>query len=113
MSRRAAQPPWNQRITAAPPPRNHPATAAPPPSQEAGRLVGVVTQNIDGLHQQAGCTNVHELHGTVHRIECAGCRNGGIPERTMYTSGGERMMNKRTDDRCGWSGPSSCCNHIL
>ena len=30
----------------------------------------VVTQNIDGLHQRAGATNVVELHGTVWRVRC-------------------------------------------
>jgi len=39
----------------------------------AGRLLGVVTQNIDGLHQLAGSRNVVELHGTNRRVECMGC----------------------------------------
>lgn len=30
----------------------------------------VVTQNIDGLHQQAGSTDVVELHGNIHRTKC-------------------------------------------
>jgi NAD-dependent deacetylase len=30
----------------------------------------VVTQNIDGLHQRAGCTNVVELHGSLWRVRC-------------------------------------------
>ena len=32
-----------------------------------GKLTGVVTQNIDGLHQAAGSKEVLELHGSVHR----------------------------------------------
>jgi NAD-dependent deacetylase len=32
--------------------------------------VAIVTQNIDGLHQRAGCADVIELHGTVHRQKC-------------------------------------------
>jgi NAD-dependent deacetylase len=39
-----------------------------------GRLVGVVTQNIDGLHQMAGSRTVVELHGTNRRAECLRCR---------------------------------------
>ena len=35
--------------------------------EETGRLTGVVTQNIDGLHQAAGSRRVFELHGSVHR----------------------------------------------
>lgn len=41
--------------------------------EEEGRLRGVVTQNIDGLHQAAGSKNVLELHGSVHRNTCQGC----------------------------------------
>ena len=35
--------------------------------EREGRLLAVVTQNIDGLHQMAGSRNVLELHGSVHR----------------------------------------------
>ena len=34
----------------------------------------VITQNIDGLHQDAGSRNVLELHGSVHRNYCTKCR---------------------------------------
>jgi NAD-dependent deacetylase len=33
----------------------------------------VITQNVDGLHQQAGSSNVLELHGSVHRNRCTAC----------------------------------------
>ncbi len=33
----------------------------------------LVTQNIDGLHQAAGSTEVIELHGSIHRARCMGC----------------------------------------
>jgi NAD-dependent protein deacetylase/lipoamidase len=33
--------------------------------------VTVVTQNVDGLHQRAGSSNVHELHGTLFRTRCS------------------------------------------
>ena len=39
-----------------------------------GKLLAVVTQNIDGLHQKAGSKNVFELHGSVHRNYCVKCR---------------------------------------
>lgn len=35
--------------------------------------VVVLTQNIDGLHQKAGSTNVLELHGSIIRIKCTSC----------------------------------------
>jgi len=41
--------------------------------EEQGKEVAVVTQNIDGLHQAAGSTNVFELHGSVHRNHCPRC----------------------------------------
>lgn len=41
--------------------------------EKEGKLKAVVTQNIDGLHQAAGSTNVLELHGSVHRNTCMDC----------------------------------------
>jgi NAD-dependent protein deacetylase/lipoamidase len=41
--------------------------------EAAGRLRGVVTQNIDGLHQDAGSKRVLELHGTNRRVVCIRC----------------------------------------
>lgn len=39
-----------------------------------GHLAGVITQNIDGLHQAAGSKIVQELHGSVLRNYCTKCR---------------------------------------
>lgn len=41
--------------------------------EQAGKLLAVITQNIDGLHQQAGSRTVYELHGSVHRNTCQRC----------------------------------------
>jgi NAD-dependent deacetylase len=41
--------------------------------EQAGKLIGVVTQNIDGLHQMAGSKKVYELHGSVLRNYCERC----------------------------------------
>ncbi len=38
-----------------------------------GRLVALITQNIDGLHQEAGSRKVLELHGTNRRVVCLDC----------------------------------------
>lgn len=58
--------------------------------EKAGKLIGVVTQNIDGLHQAAGSEKVYELHGSVLRNYCTNCgkffdykyilESSGIPE---------------------------------
>lgn len=41
--------------------------------EQEGKLIGVVTQNIDGLHQKAGSRKVFELHGSVARNFCMKC----------------------------------------
>ena len=41
--------------------------------EREGKLLAVVTQNIDGLHQMAGSRVVYELHGSVHRNTCQRC----------------------------------------
>ncbi|MFG1664095.1 NAD-dependent protein deacetylase [Streptomyces sp. Y7] len=38
-----------------------------------GLLAGVITQNVDGLHQAAGSTDVVELHGSLQRVVCLSC----------------------------------------
>ena len=41
--------------------------------EEFGKLRGVVTQNIDGLHQKAGSNKVYEIHGSALRNYCLKC----------------------------------------
>jgi NAD-dependent deacetylase len=43
--------------------------------ERSGKLAGIVTQNIDGLHQRAGSSPelVIELHGSAHIIRCTNC----------------------------------------
>lgn len=43
--------------------------------ERAGRLVGITTQNTDGLHQLAGSSTelVHEIHGSMRRWRCEDC----------------------------------------
>ena len=41
--------------------------------ERSGRVRTVVTQNIDGLHQRAGSTDVIELHGTTREAACLSC----------------------------------------
>ena len=48
--------------------------------EKEGRLLAVVTQNIDGLHQAAGSQKVYELHGSIHRNYCQSCGRFYPPE---------------------------------
>lgn len=41
--------------------------------EKAGHLVAVVTQNTDGLHQDAGSRHVIELHGSGRTVQCLDC----------------------------------------
>ncbi len=43
--------------------------------ERAGQLDTLVTQNVDGLHQEAGSdpTRIVEIHGTLREVECLGC----------------------------------------
>jgi NAD-dependent deacetylase len=41
--------------------------------ERIGKLRGVITQNIDGLHQKAGSKIVYELHGSILRNNCMRC----------------------------------------
>ncbi|MGA6172623.1 NAD-dependent protein deacetylase [Streptomyces sp. NPDC012600] len=47
-----------------------------------GLLSGVITQNVDGLHQAAGSTDVVELHGGLDRVVCLYCGAVG-PRREL------------------------------
>ncbi len=41
--------------------------------EKRGNFTGVITQNIDGLHQKAGSKNVQEFHGTIYTLSCEQC----------------------------------------
>lgn len=41
--------------------------------EDKGKLKGIITQNIDGLHQKAGSKCVYELHGTIYENYCLLC----------------------------------------
>jgi len=48
--------------------------------QARGYLSGVITQNVDGLHQAAGARDVIELHGNLDRVICLNCRTTSARE---------------------------------
>ncbi len=76
----------------------HIARAAPNPGHHAvaeleqrGLLAGIITQNVDGLHQAAGARQVIELHGGLDRVVCLGC--------------GERTRREHLDQRLREANP--------
>lgn len=54
--------------------------------EKLGKLKAVITQNIDGLHQQAGNTKVYELHGSIHRNYCMNCHTFYDLKKIMSSS---------------------------
>jgi NAD-dependent SIR2 family protein deacetylase len=59
-----------RRISAARPNAGHHAVAR---LYRRGLLAGIITQNVDGLHQSAGAADVTELHGSLFRVTCLRC----------------------------------------
>jgi NAD-dependent SIR2 family protein deacetylase len=57
-------------VTGAAPNAGHRGVAA---LEQAGLVSGIITQNVDGLHQAAGAASVTELHGSLHQVVCLSC----------------------------------------
>jgi NAD-dependent SIR2 family protein deacetylase len=57
-------------IDGARPNRGHEAVAE---LERRGHVSGIITQNVDGLHQAAGAQDVVDLHGSLARVRCLGC----------------------------------------
>jgi NAD-dependent deacetylase len=69
--------------------------------ERAGKLLMVVTQNIDGLHRHAGTSHdrLVELHGTMHEVECQSCGRRDRPDSHF-----ERFRETGVPPRCGCGG---------
>ena len=63
--------------------------------EKAGKLRGVVTQNIDGLHRRAGNKLVYEVHGSVWENYCLDCNAFYGLEKMLSSEGIPRC------ERCG------------
>ena len=63
--------------------------------EAAGKLLAVVTQNIDGLHKKAGNKRVYELHGSIYENYCVDCETDYPLEKIIETDGIPRC------DKCG------------
>ena len=63
--------------------------------EQEEKLLAVITQNIDGLHQKAGSKQVYELHGSIYRNYCTVCGK-------FHTA--EFVKNCGSVPRCGCGG---------
>jgi NAD-dependent deacetylase len=82
---------WRARAThaawAAQPNAGHRALAD---FERTGKLSGIITQNIDGLHQKAGSSLVIELHGSIFGTMCLDCgATGDMDVALARVAGGE------------------------
>ena len=66
--------------------------------EKLGKLYQVITQNIDGLHQVAGISNVIELHGNTRKIYCLNCGKTYNLEETF------KKLEKELPPRCSCGG---------
>lgn len=85
---------WGARSPVEPNPGHHAIVDL----DEAGRLAGCVTQNVDGLHSAAGLpeSRLAELHGNVREVVCLGC-GASWPTETVLV----RVDAGETDPSCG------------
>ncbi|MEY2590357.1 MAG: NAD-dependent deacetylase [Acidimicrobiaceae bacterium] len=65
--------------------------------ERRGKLLALVTQNVDGLHQRAGSdpAKVIEVHGTMREVMCLSCDERAPMERAL-----ERVRNGEDDPAC-------------
>ena len=66
--------------------------------QKRGKIYKVITQNIDGLHQVAGQSEVIELHGNTRVINCLNC------EKTYTLDETYKLLQKKLPPRCSCGG---------
>lgn len=62
--------------------------------EQRQQALGVITQNIDGLHSDAGSQQVDELHGTLNRFYCPNCQQ-------QYTKNEVMQQQRSQCERCG------------
>lgn len=79
-----------RRIRSAEPNTGHAAVAE---LESRGFVHGVITQNVDGLHQAAGSGNVIELHGSLGLVRCLDC--GAVSDRL-------ELQQRLADANVGW-----------
>jgi len=66
--------------------------------EKRGKLYRVITQNIDGLHQVAGQSDVIELHGNTRKVNCLNC------DKTYTMDEAYKILQKELPPRCSCGG---------
>ena len=66
--------------------------------EKLGKLYRVITQNIDGLHQVAGSSDVIELHGNTRKINCLSCGKTYTMDETY------KLLQKELPPKCSCGG---------
>jgi NAD-dependent deacetylase len=66
--------------------------------EKRGKIYRVITQNIDGLHQEAGQSDVIELHGNTRKINCLTCGKTYSMEETY------KLLQKELPPKCSCGG---------
>ena len=69
--------------------------------ERRGLLTGIVTQNVDGLHQAGGARSVLDLHGRLDRVVCLDCGR---------TSARELLARRLTAANAGWQARVTAVN---
>jgi NAD-dependent SIR2 family protein deacetylase len=69
--------------------------------EKSGLVTGVITQNVDGLHQAAGSDAVVDLHGRLDRVTCLSC--GALSDR-------HRLDLRLREANAGWRGQALAMN---
>ena len=75
--------------------------------EDAGRLDGIITQNIDMLHQKAGSSRVYEVHGSPimhHCRRCGDAKSFGEIMKMIDANGGTERLGDPYVPRCGCGG---------
>ncbi len=65
--------------------RPNPAHLALAALEKMGRLQGIITQNVDNLHQEAGSRHVIEFHGNARRFVCLRCGRSFDPKTLDFS----------------------------
>jgi len=64
---------------------------------EKGKLIGLITQNVDGLHSESGLPDekIVELHGSNRRVLCLKCAKSYDPDKVV-----ERLVGRFSSPKC-------------
>ena len=64
--------------------------------EKEGFINSVITQNIDGLHYDAGSSNIYELHGNIFRLKCMNCSKKTSLSKQQFYKMGNKIVDHLT-----------------